>query len=167
MYPDSVNANVFLPILKLRLRDHYITLWNEKISLSSSLYVYREFSSGICMSSYLEKLDNKKKYRKALSKIRLSSHDLNIKTGRHRHIERSERKCLVCDTNDIEDEFHFILTCPLYENIRKVYIKMYFYRNPSMYKFIQLLKNENMTHLKNLAKYIIEAFKLREANLAK
>ena len=36
-----------------------------------------------------------------------------------------------------------------------------------MYNFIQLLKNENMTHLKNLAKYIIEAFKLREANLAK
>ena len=36
-----------------------------------------------------------------------------------------------------------------------------------MYKFIQLSKNENITHLKNLAKYIIEAFKLREANLAK
>ena len=74
---------------------------------------------------------------------------------------------MVNDTNDIEDEFHFILTCPLYENIRQVYIKLYYCRNPSMYKFIQLLKNENTTHLKNLAKYIIEAFKLREANLAK
>ena len=64
------------------------------------------------------------------SKFRPSSHDLNIETGRHWHFESSKRKCSVCDTNDIEDEFHFILTCPLYENIRKVYINMYYYRNP-------------------------------------
>ena len=31
---------------------------------------------------------------------------------------RPERKCTNCYKGDIEDEKHFIVDCPLYENIR-------------------------------------------------
>ena len=40
-----------------------------------------------------------------------------------------DRKCTLCNMNEIEDEYHFILQCPIYETIRKQYIKKYYYRN--------------------------------------
>ena len=46
-------------------------------------------------------------------------HNYMIETGRwHRphSIPYDERKCIVCDT--IEDEFHFILECSRYADIR-------------------------------------------------
>ena len=50
-----------------------------------------------------------------ISKLRTSSHDLKIETGRHRKIPTTERKC-IC--GEIEDEEHFILKCRLYDDIR-------------------------------------------------
>ena len=42
-------------------------------------------------------------------KQKMSSHKLEIE--RYRNIERSERKCTYCSANEIEDEYHFLLTC--------------------------------------------------------
>ena len=58
-------------------------------------------------------LDNIKKkiYRFALTKFRLSSHELEIETGRGKQPVKtpiSDRKCKLCNT--IEDEFHVLLT---------------------------------------------------------
>ena len=36
-----------------------------------------------------------------------------IELGRHNNIPRNERKCTLCNLNDIEDEFHFVLKCPV------------------------------------------------------
>ena len=55
-----------------------------------------------------------------MSRIQLSSHRLMMETGRWdrpHSIPYEERKCIVCDT--IEDEFHFILECSRYADIRK------------------------------------------------
>ena len=34
-------------------------------------------------------------------------------------IVQNERKCRVCNSNDIGDEFYYILTCSNFDNIRK------------------------------------------------
>jgi hypothetical protein len=39
LFPSSVNINVFIPILKCRLRDIYISEWRVGVTLSSSLYI--------------------------------------------------------------------------------------------------------------------------------
>ena len=38
------------------------------------------------------------------------------------NIVQTNRLCPICHT-DIEDEFHFILNCPMYNDLRKLYIK--------------------------------------------
>ena len=48
------------------------------------------------------------KYRNTLAELRLSSHQLNIEVGKHNNIPRNERKCTLCDLNDIDDEFHLL-----------------------------------------------------------
>ena len=72
--------------------------------------------------------------RRALSKIGLASCELQIELGRHRRIERSERKCTVCDRNEIEDVFHFILICPKYAHTRNQHLKRYYHQMPSILK---------------------------------
>ena len=53
--------------------------------------------------------------------MRISAHDLRIETGRYNKplkIPASERFCLQCDLNEIEDEFHFIMKCQKYHELR-------------------------------------------------
>ena len=59
---------------------------------------------------------------------------------------------------DIEDEYHFIL-CPTYRELRKTFVKKYYWRNSSVYKFVQLLSANNYRDICNLGKYIKKAFK--------
>ena len=35
------------------------------------------------------------------------------------NVERNERLCLMCNLYIIEDEIHFILICPLYNDLRE------------------------------------------------
>ena len=158
MYPESVNVNMFIPIFQNRLRDVFITEWNHGLSLSSSSMLYKEMKQSFEMSPYLLIIQNKK-HRNAITKLRLSSHQLNIETGRHTNIERLDRKCNLCNLDDLEDKYHFTLICPIYKDLRTACIQKYFYRRPNVMKFLELL---NSTRPKNLAIFILKAFKLRQ-----
>ena len=50
------------------------------------------------------------------TRLRTSSHFLEIERGRHLNKDASDRLCAMCDT--VEDDFHFVLICPLYISIR-------------------------------------------------
>ena len=67
LFPEPVVTTKFIPILKQRVRDQYVTEWSQKVSHSSSLQLYKEIKSTIEMSSYLDKLtilNTEKLYRK-------------------------------------------------------------------------------------------------------
>ena len=68
-----------------------------------------------------------KQFRVAMTKLKVSSHRLEIEVGRWARPNRTpvdERKCRYC--NKLEDEFHFFIDCTLYEDLRKQYIKKVF-----------------------------------------
>ena len=65
--------------------------------------------------------------RSALRKLRISAHELKIETDRYKKLpnERSQRICERCNLNVIEDEFHFIISCPLYNDNRdRLFLKI-------------------------------------------
>ena len=37
--------------------------------------------------------------------------------------------------NEVEDEYHFLLECPFFGDVRKLLFKKYFYTRPSMFEF--------------------------------
>ena len=37
-------------------------------------------------------------------------------------VERQQRLCLLCDKHDVEEEYHFVLICPIYIHYRKRFI---------------------------------------------
>ena len=157
-YPHSVDVSKFIPVFKQRVRDQYLTVWNAKVLVSSSLEFYKEICPTICTATYLHKIVNIR-YRRALSKIRVASYDLQIELGRHRGIERSERKCTACDRNEIEDVFHFILICPKYTHIRNQHLKGYYHQRPSMFKLVQLSNDDSLSNLKKLTNILLRLFK--------
>ena len=63
------------------------------------------------------------KYRQAITRLKVSSHDLMIEMGRHglnrREIE--DRLCPFC--NSVETEIHFLVSCPLYSNARQIFYR--------------------------------------------
>ena len=101
LYPSSVRIDSFVLVLRSRLRDIYVSNWRTGLDLSSALDVFREIKLNFGQSSNLTSMENTK-YRNSLAKFRLSSHKLNIEVGRHNNIPRNERKCTLCNLNDIE-----------------------------------------------------------------
>lgn len=154
------NEILFIALLKQRLNDTYIQNWNASIDESSRATTYKLFSD-FGFKDYL-KIIKIRKFRIALTRLRLSAHRLSIETGRwHKpnKIPRNERKCQIC--NSIEDEFHFILECTNYNDIRKKYIKKHFWKNPNIPKFIELLTTDNVSTLKKLSTFVFKAFEIR------
>ena len=69
---------------------------------------------------YLDNITNDKR-RKTLTRFRLSLHRLFIETSRYNGTPRNERKCVLCTQNVCESEYHFLLYCSLFEELRTKY----------------------------------------------
>ena len=65
----------------------------------------------------------------------------------------------------IEDEIHFSLQCPFYANVRRQYLKPYYFCRPSAFKLVQLLCSQSTKELYSFAKYIKTAFTMRDINM--
>ena len=100
--------------------------------------------------------------RRTLSCFRCSSHVLAIEGGRALGLDIEYRLCQVCDMMEVEDEYHFIMICPLYEMLRKRLIPSWSYTNPSVNKFYSLMSCNSNETISNLAVFIQNAFKLRQ-----
>ena len=91
-----------------------------------------------------------------------------IEKGRHFRpkIERQERKYSCCKLN-VEDECHFLIECPTYNNERNVlYTNIresshHFDNMTNTEKFIFVMSNEDDVILQKLAKFIFISMKLR------
>ena len=82
--------------------------------------------------------------------------------GRWVKLERvpfEHRMCTTC--NLLEDEYHFVIECQRYNDLRRKYIRPSFYVRPNMFKFLELLQSTNVTIVKNLAFFVYKAFKER------
>ena len=154
----------FMSLLKQRLTDNFVQDWHSRLEESSRAVFYRSFAS-FQFQPYLEHL-TVNKFSQALSKIRVSSHRLEIEAGRWvrpHSTPINDRKCLVCQV--LEDEYHFIIECQRYTELRRKYIPIYYYRRPSMLKFLELINTTNVRYLKNLGSYIYHALKTRTEQL--
>ena len=61
------------------------------------------------------------KLRKIISNIRMSTHKLEIETGRYKNIDKDKRVCNACNLSKTESEEHFLLECPKYSHHRKYF----------------------------------------------
>ena len=85
-----------------------------KDSSEGILRTFQKFKPVYCMETYLFDLPNLD-HLTAVARLRMSAHRLAIETGTHVRpkISKEERICKNCDLEEVEDESHFLLKCPL------------------------------------------------------
>ena len=87
----------------------------------SRLQCYSKLKNDFEVKKYLSVVDIRK-YRVALTKFRCSNHSLYVELGRQKSLPYYLRFCEFCkftSLNCIEDEFHMIVTCSLYTELRE------------------------------------------------
>ena len=146
------NPNWLNLSLKQRLQDQFQQKWRSDIENSPKALCYKLFKECFEFEAYLDVLPDKN--RILFCKFRTCNHRLPIETGRWQAIERSDRRCNLCNCSEIGDEYHYILQCQYLVNDRKHFINSYFRSRINVVKFGQLFQSNNKTLLMNLCKFI-------------
>ena len=81
--------------------------------------------------------------------------------GRYINIPRNERKCKFC-RSVIEDEYHFLMSCQLYQDLRKTFLLTEYTHVVNLHNFIKLMSTRDELTLRNIAMFIYYAFKRRK-----
>ena len=137
----DLNVNHFKNIIKKRLQDQFLQDLRANIEESSKCMLYREIKADFQLERYL--IDIPWKYSRYILKLRLCNHKLSIETGRYSRIVRNQRICELCSMDLIGDEYHLFFECnnPTIVKLRHRFIPNLYTQNPSMYKFISLMKS--------------------------
>ena len=112
--------------IKAELQGQFLTFWKNKLfddrnkPNGNKLRSYRSYKNTFQQEEYLTL--RSKVQRGDFSRLRLSAHKLQIEIGRYgkkgERKDPQDRLCLHCVNNECEDEFHFVMKCTLYEDLR-------------------------------------------------
>jgi hypothetical protein len=84
------------------MHDQYKQKWFADVGSAVKLDIYTLFKQVHQYKFYLSSVLHIK-FRTALVKFRVSSHNLLIETGRYDTVERNNRICTCCDRNVVEN----------------------------------------------------------------
>ena len=153
------NINIFLSEFKQRLHDISRQKWTSDITSSPKLETYCQFKTLLEPEKYLTNIAIDK-HRKALARLRCSSHKLAVERLRG-IIPRNERICRYCLLNEInvlEDEYHFVMICPLYNELRLQYFPDLTLNDRTT--FIHILSSNDVIITQNLSLFVYHAFNI-------
>ena len=165
----SKDAKIFLNI-KTRLKDiSSQTLLSTLTTNPGKLTFLAQTKHTHNCESYLY-IDNFE-HRKAITKIRTSSHKLAIETGRWNNINRGLRICKNCALDKVEDENHFLFECRMHVIERyklidtiKAKINVDLSQSPThQEKLNEIFYSEDLSILNALGKFINNALKKRDS----
>ena len=151
-------------VIRDRIRDHFTQHWYATCNIcnSSKLEHNCQFKTEFKKKTYVECISNDK-LRSELAAFRLSAHNLDIERGRHINVPRENRICRLGSMSIGESEFHFLLVCPRYSDIRRDLLPSTAW--PSGAKFISIMATNSKIFLLKLSKFIKSANTLRSQTL--
>ncbi len=148
--------------VKLKLVECLESKWRRKAESMDKLNIYSKIKTTFGPKRYL--LINIDRYEKSLlSQLRYGILPLRVETGWFIGENHNDRKCMLCNSGNVEDQLHFLFDCNLYNSQRqelfiKAREKIDGWDNMTEYdKLFQLFSK--MTRI--LAKYVKNTFLLR------
>ena len=140
--------------------------WKDTITFKPKLRTYVKFKTEFGKEAFLTGYMSRYQ-RSLLAQFRSGILPLHVETGRWQNKPWAERTCKLCNLECVEDEFHFLCICDLYNVDRNNLFERVGTKNPEFSilpmedKFIYLLRFEN----KEVAKYLELAFETRKTNI--
>lgn len=151
---DHLDLRSLETLVKQNLKDQFMQNWHATINDSSKCLNYRIYKDKFEFDKYIDILPYK--WSTLLCKFRTCNFKLPVETGRWQNIARQERRCTLCSSSDIGDEFHYLFLCSDNDIVtaRSKFISSYYYKYPNVIKFNQLLNCKNTRVLVNLCKFL-------------
>ena len=150
------------------VKNNFINRWISNINADQStrMRTYASFKKDFIGERYLD-LTPAVKHRIALTKLRTSSHNLEIERGRYRRprVSPEQRLCSTCHV--IDDEIHFVIKCRINACERKSFFQKMSVVDPNFTalddknKFVYLMQSQDQRTLKWLAKFLYNSFNIR------
>ena len=154
--PNDKNffKNILSKIVK-RLEDCTSQEFFSTLKSQSKRRTYLKYKLVYEMKPYI--LNPNLRQRQAVSKLRISDHKLQIELGMYHKlsIELNERTCPFCP-NKIEDKYHFIAECPMYNDERHRIKTTLSLTQTSDYKFFTNIFNCRTELMKRISCFILE-----------
>ena len=149
-----------------RTKSSFVTNWNADLREKPLLRSYRLYKTEFNTECYLDCL-NLPKYRIPVSKIRASSHDLEIERRRYTgpRLDPNQRLCSTC--LEVEDEEHFVTSCRVNINERQTLLTKISSKDPTFMhldnreKFIFLMSSKDRQILTWFGKFLHKSFSTR------
>ena len=154
------NIDLFLREFRQRLEDTARQTCLASIR-ESSLTMYASYKHTLDAELYLTiKI---RKHRVHLARLRTGSNSLAVNRLRGR-IARNERHCKYClnlNIEQLEDEYHVVMVCPLYHDIRQRYLSDAVH-NTCLYRYIELMSTTDTSLLARLSIFTYHCMKLHK-----
>ena len=115
IYDDQLECD--LTLCKALLYERYTGVWLNNVNRKPKLRTYKEIKNSFEADVYV-KLNLEKSQRSLLAQLRLGILPLHIKTGRFVNKKIEERICNFCNSENVEDEYHFLFHCDFYKQER-------------------------------------------------
>ena len=112
-----VESNRKAPVNSLQTL--YTEYWPRKIITERKMRTYITFKSHFQVEDYIH--IKEPKLRKAMTRLRISAHNLFIERGRYTRppIPADQRICATCPGSKVEDEIHFMTECSVHSTERE------------------------------------------------
>ena len=159
-----VHTQLFLSEFTMRIKDTAVQQWHMEVTSNNRLNSYMNYKTDLIEEKYVYAI-TEKCFKRALSRLRCSSHCLQIELGRRNNTNREDRNCIMCLQTGVyllEDEFHFMLKCEELNNIRKKCLPFVCNANPTYETFYHLLANKSTYVINQVGKYVYFAMKYRK-----
>ena len=116
---DDIRTKNDVNLYATKSRKTYVELWKNRLENSKKLEFYKTLKKEYNCEQYLNIIDDPLQ-RRDYTKFRISNHNLMIEYGRYGNtkVPKESRICLVCNTNQIEDELHLMFSCSCYNGHR-------------------------------------------------
>ena len=111
--------------------------WHSSLQESHKGTNYNIIKQDIALEKYL--ITTPKCYWLSLLKFRTENHRFPVETGRWDDTDYAERKCTLCNQNDVGDNFHYLLICLYFRTDRKRYLNSRYYTRPNILLYQELL----------------------------
>ena len=153
------NVNLFLRTFRDRLIELRWQTWNIHVQDSTRFEFYRMFSHTHGIPPYMS-IQMDRHLKRIMTKFRFGVSDIYVHSNRYKHVTRLANICPLCSEMQ-EDEVHFMLCCPVLQNLRETFIAPKYWRQPCLFKLVLLLSSTNVDVVKCTAIYLYQAFKIR------
>ena len=149
-------------VFKNKQNNVFYDKWKEGMLYKPKLRLYVLYKNVFKPENYVL-LNLERSNRSILAQLRLGILPLRIETGRMKNEKPHERICMFCNSGSIEDEYHFLFNCTLYNKERESLFEYIIKDNES---FVFLDYSEKMKYLcenntRLFSKFIQECYNIR------